>query len=291
MAGVGHAPRRDIGFLFDFIGEDHKSTVVDLLGAGWDWEGRRVLDFGCGPGRLLRHLLPEARVAEVHGCDISEEMVSWVSDHLCPPVASVRVNRPRPPLDYPDDHFDLVTALSVFTHIAAGWSDWLLEMHRIVKPSGALIATFLDSSRAGSLTSVPWDEERVGMSVCGFADPEMSWPNVLHSGWWLREHWGRAFEIERLVGGSDLLDDRGRTAPTQGWMVLRPRPVELTPPDLEREDPEDERYLQARRYQLDLLRAEGEELKRRHERLTSSASWRLTAPLRRAKGLLGARPD
>ena len=58
------------------------------------------------------------------------------------------------------------------------------------------------------------------------------------------------------------------------------------PPGLvvgEKERPGDDRYLAARRYQYELLRAEGEDLRRDHAQLTGSLSWRLTAPLRRGK--------
>lgn len=289
ISAVGHGTGSDAGYAYLVFGEDHKATIADLLGPGWDWSGKRVLDFGCGSGRLLRHLLAEAEVAEIHGCDISAEMVAWVDRNLRPPIASALVNAPSPPLSYPDAHFDLVTAISIFTHIADGWSEWLLEMHRILKPGGILIATFMDSCCAAALGPLPWDEERVGMSSFGFADPEMSWPNVLHSQWWLREHWGRAFEIDRLVAGKEVSDEGGAVTPTQGWAVLRRREVALAPADLEREDPADDRYREARRYQLELLRAEGEELKRRHRRLAGGASRRITALLRRAKALLSRR--
>lgn len=112
------------------------------------------------------------------------------------------------------------------------------------------------------------------MSVIGFADPETPWPN-LHPHWWLREHWGRAFEIVALRPGGEL--------PMQGWALLRPREGDLIPEQLEREHQDDRRYHEARRFQLELARAEGEELKRRHSELVESASWRLTAPFRRTK--------
>jgi ubiquinone/menaquinone biosynthesis C-methylase UbiE len=281
MTLVGQVPDLDIEFAYMLIGEILKSTVIELLGPEWSWDGRKVLDFGSGSGRLLRQFLDEARYAEFHGSDIDKEMVFWVRKHFCPPIADVRVNGEKPPLNYPDDHFDLVTALSVFTHIADGWSDWLLEIRRVLKPDGLLIATFLDSMVARTLTSLPWDEERVGMSALGFSNPETSLPNVLHSHWWLREHWGRAFEIVELRPGEE--------AQAQGWALLRAREGELTPEQLEREDPDDRRYYEARRYQFELLRAEGEELRRGHEEVVQSASWRLTAPLRRAKALLRRR--
>jgi len=280
MTRVGPVPGQDPEFAYVVIGEVLKSTVIELLGPEWSWDGRRVLDFGCSSGRLLGQFLDEARLAEFHGSDIDEEAASWAQKHLCPPIADVRVNREKPPLDYPDDHFDLVTALSVFTHIADGWSDWMLEIRRVLKPEGLLIATFLDSI-GPTLTSLPWDEERAGMSAFGFANPETTLPNVLHSRWWLREHWGRAFEIVELRPGEEGL--------SHGWAVLRAREVDLTPEQLEREDPNDARDVEAHRYQVERLRAEGEELKQRHEELVQSASWRLTAPVRRAKARLSRR--
>jgi ubiquinone/menaquinone biosynthesis C-methylase UbiE len=289
MATVGKGSTDDLELSHLLIGEALKSRVVELLGPDWSWEGRRALDFGCGSGRLLRQLVEEAGEAELFGSDISEEMVSWVQRHLCPPIAGAQVNGERPPLDFPDDHFDLVTALSVFTHIANGWSDWLLEMHRILKPGGTLIATFLDSSCAGMLAPVPWDEERVGMSCFGFANPDFEWPNVLLSPWWLREHWGRAFEILELSPGEDVPYDGGVVSHTHGWLSAHARDVELTPEDLERESADDPRYAAARRYQFELLRVEGEELRKRHEALVESASWRVTSPLRRARALLRRR--
>ncbi len=42
-----------------------------------------------------------------------------------------------------DGSFDLIWAVSVFTHLAETWSAWLLELHRVLKPGGILLATFM----------------------------------------------------------------------------------------------------------------------------------------------------
>lgn len=52
------------------IGEGTRDALLDLLGGGWSFEDKRVLDFGCGPGRTLRHFVDEAREAEFWGADI-----------------------------------------------------------------------------------------------------------------------------------------------------------------------------------------------------------------------------
>src|SRR4051794_21325953 len=92
MARVGRESTKDLKSAYLATGRALKSGVVDLLGPQWIWEGCRMLDFGCGSGRLLRQFLNEARVAEVHGSDIDDEMVSWARKHLCPPITEVKVN-------------------------------------------------------------------------------------------------------------------------------------------------------------------------------------------------------
>ena len=64
MTRVGQVPDTDAEFAYVVIGEVPKSTVIELLGPEWNWDGRRVLDFGCSSGRLLGQFLDEARSAE-----------------------------------------------------------------------------------------------------------------------------------------------------------------------------------------------------------------------------------
>lgn len=238
------------------IGAGCKATVLDALGTDWSWDDKRMLDFGCGAGRLLRHLIAEAETAEIFGSDVDPAPVAWVEEHLCPPVAGATVNGFDPPLGFPDDHFDLVTAFSVFTHLGTNWADWLLEIRRVLKPDGVLIATILDQSFSEDLTGIPYVEEEVGMSIFGQATPGMPYVNVVHSHWWIREHWGRAFEILSLTPGEF----------SHGTVVLRPREGDLSVQDLEIESAEDPRYLAARRHQQELFAHEAGELRSEYEK-------------------------
>ena len=104
---------------------------------GYDLDSfERVLDFGCGSGRLLRKLgrLP----GEVHGTDIDPEAIDWCQKNL--PFAQSAVNVALPPTSYPDDFFDCIIAISVFTHLDEKMQFvWLAELQRITKPGGALM--------------------------------------------------------------------------------------------------------------------------------------------------------
>jgi hypothetical protein len=57
------------------IGPETKDAIIGLLPEGWSFEGKRVLDFGSGPGRTLKEFVPEARAAECWGVDIDAASV------------------------------------------------------------------------------------------------------------------------------------------------------------------------------------------------------------------------
>ena len=237
------------------LGGRMRQQVLDVLPPDWTFEDKRILDFGCGAGRLLRQFTAEAEVAEFYGSDIDAEMIEWLQENLCPPVVAAEVNGEAPPLAFPDSHFDLVLATSVFTHISDQWSAWLLEMHRVLKPDGLLLATFLGRGMSMKLLGESWDESRVGMNSLGYTTGT---PYVFHSKWWLRAHWGRAFDFLALKPDGFATSRKGVG---HGYVLLRPKP---NPPDtreeLERERPRDERYVAARRHHLRQLVAEGDRL-------------------------------
>ncbi len=143
--------------LYDASGRRIRDDIVELLPGGWDFTGKRALDFGCGAGRVLRHFLAEAEVAEFEGCDIDVPSIDWLNRHLWPPFKGV-VAQEAPPLGYADGSFDLIWAASVFTHLSDLWSAWLLELHRILVDDGILIATFLGP--APTTGSTAWNGVR-----------------------------------------------------------------------------------------------------------------------------------
>ena len=274
----GRLVGRDNSFArYESVGMGLRDAVVGALPEGWTWSGKRVLDFGCGAGRVLRHFVPEASEAEFWGCDIDAPSVAWINANLAPPLRAF-VNEEQPPLPHSDDSFDLVYAFSVFSHLTDSWSAWLLELHRVLAPEGVLIASFLGAGMVEAVAGEPWSEDRIGMNVLS---AHRGWdrggPSVLLSPWWIREHWGRAFEIEHI--------EDGRAFGTHGMVVARPRP---DPPDrveLERINTDDPREIAALRHNIDQVGREAAaadaEVARTIEAYETSLSWRATAPLRR----------
>jgi SAM-dependent methyltransferase len=227
-------------------GRRGRAVIEELLPDDWSFDGRRVLDFGCGAGRTLRQFLPEAAAGELWGCDIDAESIDWLRSHLEPPLHCFRSDA-TPPLPIDDGYFDLIWAMSVFTHIGDLWSQWLAEMHRILAPNGLLIASFLGPGVFQAVAGEEYIEDRIGMHI-------RPGRVVFHSEWWLREHWGRAFDIlkVRKPGPSS-----GRSAEVAHRHLLACRRAEpVTPKALEGLDPGEPRERAAEQTNERLLRGE-----------------------------------
>jgi SAM-dependent methyltransferase len=112
----------------------------------------RVLDFGCGCGRVLRFMGEIAPASTIHGSDIDAEAIAWCEGNFRAEVESGRlnftVNRDRPPTPFEAGYFDLVYGISVFTHLPEDLQfQWLAELRRITRPGGILVL----STQGGAL--------------------------------------------------------------------------------------------------------------------------------------------
>jgi ubiquinone/menaquinone biosynthesis C-methylase UbiE len=122
-----------------------------IAGIGMDLaNANRVLDFGCGCGRTIRWFLRDGGTAEFHGVDVDEDAIAWCKLHLR--GGQFLANAPTPPLAYPDEYFDVVYCLSVFTHLSESMQNsWLVELKRILKPGGVLLLTVFGTAAAKHL--------------------------------------------------------------------------------------------------------------------------------------------
>ncbi len=263
------------------IGASGRELINAMLPADWRWAGKRVLDFGCGVGKVLRHFAQEATIAEFTGCDIHAPSIDWLQRNLCPPFNAFRCSE-EPPLPQPDGYFDLIYATSVYTHLTDRWAEWLLEHHRVLAPDGFLFASFLGEGMIRPLIGEDWDENQIGMnSLWAGRSWDAGGPITLHSPWWLRAHWGRAFDVVRI------LPHTGNESPEgHGLILLRSKPVQLSVEDLKRLEPGEEREIQALTHHAEQLRRETLLLRAENEKLRASASWRVTKPMRIGKEIL-----
>lgn len=112
----------------------------NLLPSGLD--GARILDFGCGWGRMLRLIRhkPDLDVVELYGCDVDPNMVELCRRSL--PRTHVAPSELFPPLIYRTGFLDVVYANSVFSHLGEmNHVAWAQEFARVVRPQGLVVVT------------------------------------------------------------------------------------------------------------------------------------------------------
>lgn len=128
--------------VFDALGQlSVQDFTRAMAGVGRDFTAfTRLLEWGCGCGRILRHIPFDHRYQEVHGCDIDPKGIRWLQEAF--PALRVRHTEGLPPLPYEDGQFDLIINHSVLSHLDEAYQDaWLDELKRILSPDGTLILT------------------------------------------------------------------------------------------------------------------------------------------------------
>lgn len=132
-------------------GAQAASSIRDALSRnGYDInQTGAILDFGCGVGRTLRHWGDLADV-NVCGTDYNPDLVWWSRTKLT--FADVRLNGLTGRVDWSDQTFGLIYALSVFTHLTedVGFA-WIDELSRVLRPGGLLLITTHGDYYAGGL--------------------------------------------------------------------------------------------------------------------------------------------
>jgi SAM-dependent methyltransferase len=253
------------------FGVNLRAQMEAMLPSDWSWRGRRVLDFGCGTGKVLSQFAAEATDAEFWGCDIDRPSIEWVQHNMCPPFRAF-VCREEAGLPQPDGYFDLIFAWSVYTHLTDRWAEWLLEHHRVLAEDGLLFASFIGEGMVEPLTSEKWCEDRIGMNILNDGNPwDCGGPTILHSPWWLRAHWGRAFEVLDVwpyaMSAPRRPTAEDKPTPTHGTILLRRKPVHLTVQDLTRLEPDEPREIWSLQHNVRQLRDESADLRRQNAEL------------------------
>jgi SAM-dependent methyltransferase len=210
---------------FTLVGREGARQVLAAVaretGAGThDW-----LDFGCGCGRLARPLLESGVPRSYNGVDVDARQVAWAARRL---TGRFRLMRPEPPLAFPDGSFDVVLAVSIFTHLSeAEQFAWLAEIQRLLKPGGLLVATTHSETLADSCASAGLPElaDLDARGFLHFDSPRFNDRASFHSREYLARAWQpwldlRQFLPRGFVGYQDLTVWRAR--PREGRPLPRP---------------------------------------------------------------------
>ena len=122
-------------------GRETAQWLIGQFSPFMELKAKKILDWGCGPGRLVRHL-PDllGPDAEVYGTDYNPRSIRWNTAHL--PSIHFNLNKLEARLPYVSDFFDAIYGISIFTHLSENMhAEWYNELLRILKPGGLLLLT------------------------------------------------------------------------------------------------------------------------------------------------------
>jgi len=104
--------------------------------------GDKIIDLGCGSGRLFDFLQQEGLKVDYWGLDISSELLN-VAKTNHPDLAGKFILGSLPSLPFPDNSCDVIACFAAFHHLPNRNSrlQALQEMKRILKSGGIIVMT------------------------------------------------------------------------------------------------------------------------------------------------------
>lgn len=141
---------------FESVGDEFLHYFIHMCGVK---PNARVLDVGCGIGRMARPLTTYLTSGSYDGFDITPSGISWCQKKISSrypkfrfTLADIRNREYNPDgpvsardyrFPYDDAQFDFAFLTSVFTHmLPADVGHYLEELARVLTPRGSCLATF-----------------------------------------------------------------------------------------------------------------------------------------------------
>lgn len=136
------------------VGSEAVQRIASILFAQGEPEPARVLDFGCGFGRVMRHLRAMFPESTIYAADTMREAIDFcASEFRCEPIASSRgLSKLRLP-----EHLDLIWAGSVATHLPETETRDLVGVFAAhLRPGGVAVFTTHGRFAASAFASGKW---------------------------------------------------------------------------------------------------------------------------------------
>jgi len=139
------------------------TEIIRKNGSSWN-QYKRILDFACGCGRVLRLLSKHSATCDIYGCDVNEKHIKWLSKEFS--FGTYIKNFSLPPLQFDSGYFNLIYSISLFSHLNEEYQLlWLRELARISAKGSLLILTVHGKHAYSVLQERPDIRERIGLSV------------------------------------------------------------------------------------------------------------------------------
>lgn len=146
-------------------GLDTAKWLKNILSNHIELKNKKVLDWGCGPARVIRHFPGlDGNNCEFFGTDYNHLSIEWCENNISDVL--FQKNEIVPPLNYQDNFFDVIYGLSIFTHLSEeNHMSWYNELIRVTKKGGVLLLTTQGKAFKGKLIKSELSQFKKGQIV------------------------------------------------------------------------------------------------------------------------------
>jgi SAM-dependent methyltransferase len=171
MKRVSGPKERPISFINKGFTASRRLRAIALKhGVKLDSPQLRILDWGVGCGRVIRHF-EDLPTSDLWGVDIDEDNVAWCNGNL---RSKSFLTNLSPPTPLADATCDLIYSCSVLSHLTEESTlEWLAEMQRLLSADGIGLLSFNGTANAATYLSRR-PREFVQMLQTGFYDNDIN---------------------------------------------------------------------------------------------------------------------
>lgn len=112
---------------------------------------KKLLDIGCGKGRILKHVHQNTPQIDLYGLDVDHKIVETLPNFITGKVGTI-LNT-----GCDDETFDFVSAIEVLEH-AIDIENAVKEMSRITKKNGTVLIVDKNKDHLGKFKMPPWEQ-------------------------------------------------------------------------------------------------------------------------------------
>jgi len=190
---------------------DHLKKHIEL-------KNKRILDWGCGPGRIIRHLpTVVGNGCEYFGTDYNKKTIDWCSQNL--PDIHFNNNTLKAQLPYADNFIDVIYGISIFTHLSEQLHfDWYRELYRVLKPNGIMFLTTQGDNFKVKLTDLElkkYNENQ--LIVRGNVKEGHRTFSAFHPKGFME----KLFENAEILEHIQTMPERGKWLPQDIWIIKK----------------------------------------------------------------------
>lgn len=126
-------------------GKAAAQSFVDIYKKYSSEKNPKILDWGCGPARVVRHIPALIQDSRVYGTDYNKDSIQWNKKNI--ENIDFNLNELKASLPYESEFFDFIYGISIFTHLSEKMHyDWKNELTRVLKKGGILLLSMQGNS-------------------------------------------------------------------------------------------------------------------------------------------------